>query len=137
LKKFLTKSFIESMKMNLYAIYAPFWNDINVNNLLILLIFLFVLTQSCKTYVSFFLDQTLRLAVFLGFSIIFAFLKRPQFCTAYLPYSRYYKTHLYRILRLFGATCIQFFDDFLIFMPWKMLLGATSTQVRLIFNSVL
>ena len=34
-----------------------------------------------------------------------------------LPYSRYYKTHLYKILRLFGATCIQVFDDFLIFKP--------------------
>ena len=55
----------------------------------------------------------------------------------WIPYSRYYKTHLYKILRLFGATCIQVFDDFLIFKPWKLLLGATSIQVRLIFKSVL
>ena len=34
-----------------------------------------------------------------------------------LPYSRYYKTHLYEILSLFGATCIQVFGNFLIFKP--------------------
>ena len=33
---FLTKFFLESIKMNLHTIYAPFWNEINVNNLLIL-----------------------------------------------------------------------------------------------------
>ena len=55
----------------------------------------------------------------------------------YLSYSRYYKMHLYEILSLFGATCIQIFDDFFILKPWKLLLGVTSIQVRLIFKSVL
>ena len=35
-----------------------------------------------------------------------------------LPYSRYYKTHLYKILRHFGATCIQNVDNFLMFSCW-------------------
>ena len=35
----------------------------------------------------------------------------------HIPYSRYYKTHLYKNLSLFGATCIQNFDDFFVFKP--------------------
>ena len=35
----------------------------------------------------------------------------------HIPYSRYYKTHLYKILSLFGATCIRVFTDFLTFKP--------------------
>ena len=35
----------------------------------------------------------------------------------HIPYSHYYKTHLYKILSLFCATCIQVFKDFLIFKP--------------------
>ena len=57
--------------------------------------------------------------------------------TRRLPYSRYYKTHLYKNSRLFGATCIQVFYNILNFKPWKLLLGANSIQERLIFKSVL
>ena len=45
--------------------------------------------------------------------------------------------HLCGFLSFFGATFIQIFNDFLIFKPWKVLLGATSIQARLIFKSVL
>ena len=56
--------------------------------------------------------------------------------TLKLPYSSYYKTLLYKILSHFAATCIQVFDDFLLFKPWKLILGANSIQERLIIARI-
>ena len=50
-----------------------------------------------------------------------------------IPYSCYYKTHLYEFLSLFGATCIQISNSFLIFKPWKVFYSSTPyIQERLI-----
>ena len=66
---FLTIVILESVKMNLHTSYIPFWNETSVRNLLILLNFCFFrfnVAYLCKTYVSFFLDQTLDEAYILA-----------------------------------------------------------------------
>ena len=55
----------------------------------------------------------------------------------YIPYSLYYKKVLYKFFRLFDASSIQDFEDFLNLKPWKVYFGASSIRKGLVIESVL
>ena len=108
-----------------FAILSVFTGSVGLNSMFcsVLLILEINFTQNCQ--LDSFTSQDLfsNLDIFpatLPSLLAHVFFERSHGIrkeTLYLPYSRYYKTHLYKILSHFGATCIQVFDNFLIFKP--------------------